>query len=54
MKDRFFCLIYILTGLGLIFMAFQNNEKTLGKLILSVVLFFFILGVKEHFNELKI
>lgn len=43
-----------MTGLGLIFISFQNNEKIISKLILSVVLFFFILGVKEHIKELKI
>ena len=44
---------YVITGLGLITSTMVEYNKTVNIVLIAAICGFFIIGIKEHYDELK-
>lgn len=52
MRKIIFFILYIIVSISIIILAFRGNSSILSKVLISAIMFFFLVALEDHYIEI--
>ena len=53
MRKLLFFLAYIIVSISIIVLSFKGSSNVLSKVLISAIMFFFLVALEDHFIEIR-